>query len=130
MHVGVDNIVGVWAYETAFLQRLWVEEVVVNCHVLLFAQQRVLKPHSCHHQVCMLLCLLLFGIYAQAVRQHQQQQSLDKQQLSWQDLHRAAQIAAWSGLCYLLPDELQAAIQQQHKGLNLVAAGRNGYTSW
>jgi hypothetical protein len=69
-------------------------------------------------------------VYAQAVRQHQQQQSLDKQQLSWQDLHRAAQIAAWSGLCYLLPDELQAAIQQQHKGLNLVAAGRNGYTSW
>jgi hypothetical protein len=62
MHVGVDNIVGVWAYETAFLQRLWVEEVVVNCHVLLFAQQRVSKPHSCHHQVCMLLCLLLFGI--------------------------------------------------------------------
>jgi hypothetical protein len=73
--------------------------------------------------------LVSVPLHAQAVKQ-QQHQGLDKQQLSWQELHRAAQIAAWSGLCYLLPDELQAAIQQQHKGLNLVAAGRNGYTSW
>lgn len=51
-------------------------------------------------------------------------------QLSWQELHRAAQIAAWSGLCYQLPQELQARIDQQHAQLTLVAHGRNQYTSW
>jgi hypothetical protein len=71
--------------------------------------------------------------FLQAVLQQkplQQQQSLSRQQLSWQDLHRAAQIAAWSGLCYLLPEELQSTISKQHKGLTLVASGRNGYTAW
>lgn len=54
----------------------------------------------------------------------------NRQQLSWQELHRAAQIAAWSGLAYLLPDELGATIRAQHQGLTLVASGRNGYTAW
>jgi hypothetical protein len=65
-------------------------------------------------------------------QQQQQQQllSVQKQALSWQELHRAAQIAAWSGLCYVMPDELQARIQQQHAQLTLVAHGRNAFTGW
>jgi hypothetical protein len=59
------------------------------------------------------------------------QASTNKQELGWQELHRAAQIAAWSGLCYLMPGELPAAIEQQHKGnLTLLASGRNEYTAW
>ncbi|WIA13252.1 hypothetical protein OEZ85_006841 [Tetradesmus obliquus] len=69
----------------------------------------------------------------QAQQQQQQQQqvsTMQKQALSWQELHRAAQIAAWSGLCYVMPDELQARIQQQHAQLTLVAHGRNAFTGW
>jgi uncharacterized protein involved in propanediol utilization len=68
----------------------------------------------------------------QREQQQQQQQvsTMQKQALRWQELHRAAQIAAWSGLCYVLPDELQARIQQQHAQLTLVAHGRNAFTGW
>eukprot|EP00879_Flechtneria_rotunda_P033411 GHRR01037000.1.p1 GENE.GHRR01037000.1~~GHRR01037000.1.p1 ORF type:complete len:374 (+),score=141.80 GHRR01037000.1:316-1437(+) len=58
-----------------------------------------------------------------------QQHGTVKQALPWQHLHRAAQIAAWSGLCYQLPPDLETSIQQQPH-LNLVAYGRNEYTAW
>jgi hypothetical protein len=61
----------------------------------------------------------------------QQQQQQQQQAGGWAELHRAAQIAAWSGLCYLTAAELPAAIQQQHGGsLTLLASGRNEYTAW
>jgi hypothetical protein len=63
-------------------------------------------------------------------QQQQQVSTMQKQALSWQELHRAAQIAAWSGLCYVLPYELEARIQQQHAQLTLVAQGRNAFTGW
>jgi uncharacterized protein involved in propanediol utilization len=66
----------------------------------------------------------------QQQQQQQQVSTMQKQALRWQELHRAAQIAAWSGLCYVLPDELQARIQQQHAQLTLVAHGRNAFTGW
>ncbi len=47
----------------------------------------------------------------------------------WAALHRAHQLARWSGLCYTIPwDELPARLQAER--LRLVAHGRNGYTAW
>lgn len=67
---------------------------------------------------------------AEQEQHHQGQQQELRDYLSWQELHRAAQIAAWSGLCYQLPEDLQARIDQQHMQLSLLAQGRNEYTAW
>ena len=48
--------------------------------------------------------------------------------LSWEELQTASQLARLSGLCYVSPEGLKARLESE--GLNLVAQGRDKYTSW
>ncbi len=66
---------------------------------------------------------------ATSTSSQQQQQQQQRQQLDWLAQHRAATIAAWSGLCYLQDvSELEARLAA--RGMSLVASGRNDFTSW
>lgn len=90
-----------------------------------------LPPHvSCHQ------CNRAFTLYAvpkhRSSRVHLPDLRLVLQAappaLTWRELHRAAKLAQWSGFCYIPQDELPAAVAAE--GLQLLASGRNAYTSW
>lgn len=96
-------------------------------HILLPVQAQQLTVDNVHQQEQNPVVLNVQQ--SQSAPQGQQQQAT-RNYLNWQQLHRAAQIAAWSGLCYHTPDNLQATIDQRHLPLTLLAQGRNEYTAW